>query len=70
MSSEHFRATMQLLVNPGDPRQDLDGFVKIGKGSTGSVYTAHQLSTNEVIAVKQMNLWNQQRKELLFNEVQ
>ena len=69
MSSEHFRATMQLLVSTGDPRDDLDGFVEIGKGSTGSVYTAHQLSTNEVVAVKIMNLWNQQRKELLFNEV-
>ena len=69
MSAEHFRATMQLLVNPGDPRKDLDSFVKIGEGSTGSVYTAHRISTNEIIAVKKMNLWNQQRKELLFNEV-
>lgn len=69
MSSEHFRAMMQLLVNPSDPRDDLDGFVEIGKGSTGSVFTAHQLSSNEVVAVKIMNLWNQQRKELLFNEV-
>lgn len=69
MSAEHFRTTMQLLVNPGDPRDDLDGFVKVGEGSTGIVYTAHQLSTNEVVAVKKMNLWNQQRKELLFNEV-
>lgn len=69
MSSEQFRATMQLLVNPCDPRDDLDGFVRIGEGSTGTVFTAHQLSTNQVVAVKKMNLWNQQRKELLFNEV-
>ena len=69
MSAEQFRATIGLLVNPSDPRYDLDWFVKIGEGSTGTVYTAHQLSTNRVVAVKKMNLWNQQRKELLFNEV-
>lgn len=69
MSDEQFRTTLRLLVNPRDPRPQLDGFVKIGEGSTGSVFTAHRVSTNEIVAIKRMNLWNQQRKELLFNEV-
>ena len=69
MSDEQFKATLKVLVNPKDPRDDLDGFVKIGVGSTGSVYTAYRISTNEIVAVKKMSLFNQQRKELLFNEV-
>lgn len=64
-----FRSALQLYVNPNDPRSDLDGFVKIGEGSTGDVYTAHQQSTNRIVAVKKMKLWNQQRKDLLFSEV-
>ena len=69
MSDEQFRESIKLLVNPCDPRKDLDGFVKIGVGSTGSVYTAYRISNNQIVAVKKMNLFNQQRKELLFNEV-
>ena len=68
-SHEQFRSNLQQYVNPNDPRSDLDGFVKIGEGSTGGVYTAHQQSTNRIVAVKKMNLWNQQRKDLLFSEV-
>ena len=69
MSQDRFRATLQSLTNPNDPRHDLEGFTRIGEGSTGNVYTARQMSTNQIVAVKKMNLWNQQRKELLFNEV-
>lgn len=69
MSNEQFRATMELLVNPGDPRRDLTDFVKIGEGSTGLVYTARQISQDRLVAVKKMSLWKQQRRELLFNEV-
>lgn len=69
MSNEQFRATMELLVNPADPRDNLSEFSKIGEGSTGSVYTARQSSREGLVAVKKMNLWRQQRRELLFNEV-
>ena len=70
MTNEQFRTTMELLVNPTDPRRDLIDFVKIGEGSTGVVYTAQSVSQNGiVVAVKKMHLWKQQRRELLFNEV-
>ncbi len=69
MSSEKFRATLELLVNPTDPRKQYKSFVKIGEGSTGLVYTARHIASNKVVAVKKMNLWTQQRRELLFNEV-
>ena len=69
MTNEQFRTTMELLVSQKDPRSDLVDFHKIGEGSTGIVYTAKQMSTGRVVAVKKMHLWKQQRRELLFNEV-
>ena len=68
MTREQFRTTMELLVNPADPRTILSEFVKIGEGSTGCVYTAKH-TNGRTVAVKKMNLWKQQRRELLFNEV-
>lgn len=64
-----FRATLQMVVSPGDPRDDLDYFIKIGEGSTGIVCIATQRTTGQRVAVKKMDLGKQQRRELLFNEV-
>lgn len=64
-----FRRTLQYVVNPGDPRQFLGNFIKIGEGSTGIVCTAFDKSRDRQIAVKKMDLRKQQRRELLFNEV-
>ena len=69
LSHEQFRAALQMVVSPGDPRSELTDFVKIGEGSTGIVCIAKQLSSNEIVAVKRMDLRKQQRRELLFNEV-
>lgn len=59
-----------MVVDPGDPRSYLDNFIKIGEGSTGIVCIATIKSTGKLVAVKKMDLRKQQRRELLFNEVQ
>ncbi|XP_050697679.1 serine/threonine-protein kinase PAK mbt-like [Eriocheir sinensis] len=69
LSHEQFRATLQMVVNPGDPRYNLDNFIKIGEGSTGIVCIASDRETGSQVAVKKMDLRKQQRRELLFNEV-
>ena len=69
LSHEQFRATLEMVVTPGDPRDHLDEFVKIGEGSTGIVCTALDRTSGKRVAVKQMDLKKQQRRELLFNEV-
>ncbi|CAL1526181.1 unnamed protein product [Lymnaea stagnalis] len=69
LSHDEFRRTLQYVVNPGDPRQFLDTFLKIGEGSTGIVCTAMDKSRGKQVAVKKMDLRKQQRRELLFNEV-
>ena len=62
-----------MVVNPGDPREILSDFEKIGEGSTGIVCIARRIDEEEEegkwVAVKRMDLRKQQRRELLFNEV-
>ncbi|XP_041336727.1 serine/threonine-protein kinase PAK 4 isoform X1 [Pyrgilauda ruficollis] len=69
VSHEQFRAALQMVVDPGDPRTYLDNFIKIGEGSTGVVCIATVRGSGKLVAVKKMDLRKQQRRELLFNEV-
>ncbi|XP_071442095.1 serine/threonine-protein kinase PAK mbt [Hetaerina americana] len=69
LTHEQFRAALQMVVSPGDPRENLDQFMKIGEGSTGIVCIAVDRTTGGQVAVKKMDLRKQQRRELLFNEV-
>jgi Protein kinase domain. len=64
-----FRAALQMVVSAGDPRDNLEQFMKIGEGSTGTVCIATDKNTGRKVAVKKMDLRKQQRRELLFNEV-
>ncbi|XP_044024099.1 serine/threonine-protein kinase PAK 6-like [Siniperca chuatsi] len=69
VTHEQFKAALQMVVDPGDPRMTLENFVKIGEGSTGVVCIARERHSGRQVAVKMMELRKQQRRELLFNEV-
>ncbi|KAM4521994.1 serine/threonine-protein kinase PAK 6-like isoform 1-T2 [Odontesthes bonariensis] len=69
VTHEQFKAALQMVVDPGDPRVTLENFVKIGEGSTGVVCIARERQSGRQVAVKMMDLRKQQRRELLFNEV-
>ncbi|XP_036066397.1 serine/threonine-protein kinase PAK 6 isoform X1 [Oryzias melastigma] len=69
VTHEQFKAALQMVVDPGDPRLGLESFVKIGEGSTGVVCIARERQSGRQVAVKMMDLRKQQRRELLFNEV-
>ncbi|XP_049913417.1 serine/threonine-protein kinase PAK 6-like isoform X2 [Epinephelus moara] len=69
VTHEQFKAALQMVVDPGDPRMTLENFVKIGEGSTGVVCIAREKHSGRQVAVKMMDLRKQQRRELLFNEV-
>lgn len=60
---------MQAVVDPRNPTTMFDKFHKIGEGSTGTVSIAEDKHNGSRVAVKQMDLRKQQRRELLFNEV-
>lgn len=46
LTHEQFRAALQMVVSGGDPRDNLDNFVKIGEGSTGTVWIAVERNTS------------------------
>uniref|UniRef100_A0A4W6ENX3 non-specific serine/threonine protein kinase n=1 Tax=Lates calcarifer TaxID=8187 RepID=A0A4W6ENX3_LATCA len=69
VTHEQFKAALQMVVDPGNPRTTLENFVKIGEGSTGVVCIARERHSGRQVAVKMMDLRKQQRRELLFNEV-
>lgn len=47
LTHEQFRAALQMVVSVGDPRENLDNFIKIGEGSTGTVCIATERTTSE-----------------------
>lgn len=42
---------------------------KIGQGASGGVYTATEVGSNKCVAIKQMNLEQQPKKDLIINEI-
>ncbi|ORX63026.1 Pkinase-domain-containing protein, partial [Hesseltinella vesiculosa] len=54
-----------------DPTVIYTDMVKIGQGASGGVYTAHPAGTDDTtsVAIKQMNLQQQPKKELIINEI-
>jgi serine/threonine protein kinase len=54
------------IGNPDTKYQKID---KIGSGGSGSVYTAIENLTGAEVAIKQMNLSMQPKKELIINEI-
>jgi p21-activated kinase 1 len=57
------------ICSPGDPTKKYRNLVKIGQGASGGVYTASELGTNRCVAIKQMNLEQQPKKDLIINEI-
>lgn len=57
------------ICSQGDPREFYSKLTKIGQGASGGVYTAYENGTNKSVAIKQMNLEQQPKKELIINEI-
>lgn len=60
---------LQEIVNPKDPRQLYIKSEKLGQGASGSVYAGVEIASGEKVAIKQMDMNQQPRKELIVNEV-
>ncbi|KAK5113276.1 hypothetical protein LTR62_003613 [Meristemomyces frigidus] len=57
------------ICSPGDPTKKFRNLIKIGQGASGGVYTAYEVGTNKCVAIKQMNLEQQPKKDLIINEI-
>ncbi|PLB55611.1 p21-activated serine/threonine protein kinase [Aspergillus steynii IBT 23096] len=63
------RARLVAICTPGDPSKMYHNLNKIGQGASGGVFTAYQNGTNNCVAIKQMNLDLQPKKDLIINEI-
>ncbi|KAF9584425.1 Protein kinase [Lunasporangiospora selenospora] len=69
MTEAQIMEKLRSVVSAGDPSTLYSKIKKVGQGASGSVYVAKHLTTNTKVAIKQMDLAMQPRKELVVNEI-
>uniref|UniRef100_A0A669E0A4 non-specific serine/threonine protein kinase n=1 Tax=Oreochromis niloticus TaxID=8128 RepID=A0A669E0A4_ORENI len=69
MSDEEIMDKLRTIVSIGDPKKKYTRYEKIGQGASGTVFTAIDVSTGQEVAIKQINLQKQPKKELIINEI-
>ncbi|KAK2165341.1 hypothetical protein NP493_1372g00014 [Ridgeia piscesae] len=69
MTDEEILDRLRTIVTVGDPNRKYNKMERIGQGASGTVYIAIEVSTGREVAIKQMNLSQQPKKELIINEI-
>ncbi|KAF1912095.1 kinase-like domain-containing protein [Ampelomyces quisqualis] len=62
-------AKLNAICTNADPTLRYRQFNKIGQGASGGVFTAYEVGSNKCVAIKQMNLEQQPKKDLIINEI-
>ena len=61
---------LQAVCMPGNPTRMFKDLVKIGQGASGGVFTAKSIGSEQLVAIKQMVLEQQPKKDLIVNEIE
>ncbi|KAL1449877.1 hypothetical protein WDU94_002349 [Cyamophila willieti] len=69
LSDDEIIEKLRTIVSVGDPNRKYTKMEKIGQGASGTVFTAIESSTGMEVAIKQMTLAQQPKKELIINEI-
>ncbi|KAH8101267.1 Pkinase-domain-containing protein [Cristinia sonorae] len=69
MNEAQIMDKLRSVVSQDDPKQLYSKIRKVGQGASGHVYVAKTLTTGKKVAIKEMDLSNQPRKELIVNEI-
>lgn len=69
MSEAQIMEKLRSVVSNEDPSQLYSRIKKVGQGASGMVFVAKTLATGKKVAIKQMDLAQQPRKELIVNEI-
>ncbi|XP_020642025.1 serine/threonine-protein kinase PAK 2 [Pogona vitticeps] len=69
MSDEEIMERLRTIVSIGDPKKKYTRYEKIGQGASGTVFIAIDVATGQEVAIKQINLQKQPKKELIINEI-
>ncbi|KAH9476621.1 Serine/threonine-protein kinase CLA4 [Psilocybe cubensis] len=69
MTEVQIMEKLRQVVSDDDPKLLYSKIKKVGQGASGHVYVAKTLSTGKKVAIKEMDLSHQPRKELIVNEI-
>lgn len=69
MTEAQVMEQLRSVVTAGDPNELYKKIKRVGQGASGSVYVAQSLATNTKVAIKQMDLAHQPRKDLIVTEI-
>ncbi|KAL7061943.1 hypothetical protein AAHC03_01996 [Spirometra sp. Aus1] len=69
ITDEEVYACLKQLFTQGSPSEKYRKMEKIGQGATGIVSLGVEIATGKRVAIKQMNLRLQPKKELILNEI-
>ncbi|WVQ97785.1 hypothetical protein IAU59_004899 [Kwoniella sp. CBS 9459] len=69
MNEAQIMDKLRSVVSSEDPAQLYSRIKKVGQGASGMVFVAKALQSGKKVAIKQMDLAQQPRKELIVNEI-
>ncbi|KAJ7233314.1 kinase-like domain-containing protein [Mycena rebaudengoi] len=69
MTEVQIMEKLRQVVSDDDPKALYSKIKKVGQGASGHVYVAKTLATGKKVAIKEMDLSHQPRKELIVNEI-
>jgi protein-serine/threonine kinase len=69
MTEVQIMEKLRNVVCDDDPKLLYSKIKKVGQGASGHVYVAKTLTTGKKVAIKEMDLAHQPRKELIVNEI-
>lgn len=69
MTMTEVQYEIQKLISSGDPKNKYDLREKIGSGAAGEVYLALNRTTGQLVAIKQIDLEKQSRREMIISEI-
>ncbi|EIW51177.1 Pkinase-domain-containing protein, partial [Trametes versicolor FP-101664 SS1] len=69
MNEAQIMEKLRSVVSKDDPKALYSKIRKVGQGASGHVYVAKTHATGKKVAIKEMDLSNQPRKELIVNEI-
>nr|VZI12077.1 unnamed protein product [Spirometra erinaceieuropaei] len=69
LSDEQIVSRLASIVSGGFPSEKYTTIQRIGQGASGVVYVGEDIKTKRRVAIKQMNLRQQPKKELILNEI-
>ena len=68
-SDEEVMKEMRRICNPGNPCLRFKKDKEVGAGASGTVFTAYDKQTDSIVAIKDIDLARQPKKDLILNEI-